>query len=344
MLNVGDIVGRYKVEGILGEGGMATVYKVRHTQLGSLHALKILLTGSPKIRQRLLAEGRTQASLKHANVVAVTDVLRIDDAPALLLEYVEGPSLHQLLAQGSMPVDEALAIFEGVVHGVAAAHRAGIVHRDLKPGNILLSIGEDGIVPKVADFGLVKAGHTRVGQAMGTPDYMAPEQVRDASSVDHRADIWSLGVILYQLVCGTLPFPGETALETMNLVVAGELVPPEHVRPNLPPGLLHVLHDILVVDPDKRLPHCAALSERLFSREATGEFGAITNPVPMLASTGAANLHQRFHGTTVPDESELLLCTPDDEWRAPETVLEFAALAAFALSATAGLAATAMLV
>src|SRR5262245_35627495 len=157
MLSGGQRVDRYVVEGLLGEGGMAEVYRVRHATLGSLHALKILKVQAPTVRARLLAEGRAQAALRHPNLVAVTDVIEVDGAPPLVLDFVDGPWLEAWLVDHRPSPREAEQLFLGIVAGVERAHRAGLVHRDLKPGNVLLERGDDGVlVPKVTDFGLAK--------------------------------------------------------------------------------------------------------------------------------------------------------------------------------------------
>lgn len=268
MLDVGRQVERYTVEAPLGEGGMAQVYRVRHGQLGTLHALKVLTLGHSSIRERFLHEGRVQATLHHPNVVAVTDVLEVDGAPALLLEFVDGPTLHDWIDQ---PYDLATAerVFRSVVAGVQAAHAKGLVHRDLKPANVLMARIEGEWVPKVADFGLAKAvedgghGTTRSGIAMGTPAYMAPEQIRDAKRVDARADLFSLGCMLYELVCRRPPFEGEDLLELLTCVAAGEYAPPEDIVPDVPERISAAIRGCLQIDPDERIGDCARLLRTL---------------------------------------------------------------------------------
>ena len=205
---------------------MAAVYLGRHAQLDSLHAIKVLFITAPQIRERLLREGRVQANLRHPNIVSVTDVLEVQGAPALVMEYVDGPALDAWLLEHKPTIDEALWLFRGIVRGVSAAHERGVVHRDLKPANILLSRTNEGIVPKVTDFGLVKSvsdtkGHTQTGLALGTPEYMAPEQIRDASEVDQRADMFALGCILYELVCHRRAFGRPDKMSTFNAIVSG---------------------------------------------------------------------------------------------------------------------------
>ena len=200
---------KYEIEGILGEGAMAVVYRARHRELGSLHAIKKLKVTDGTVRERLVQEGRLQSSLQHPNVLSVTDLLSIDGCPALVMEYVHGPTLADFLKQHRPSIEQCDALARDILRGVAAAHAHGMVHRDLKPGNILIAVTEDSLVPKIADFGLAKVigkpssgPLTKSGVTMGTPAYMAPEQIQDFRSVDERADVFSLGAILYELVCG----------------------------------------------------------------------------------------------------------------------------------------------
>ena len=203
-ITIGDIVERYQVESMLGEGGMAVVYAVRHTTLGTKHALKLLTLSNPKIRERLIREGKVQAGLQHPNVVTVTDVLDVDGAPALLMEKIDGPDLQTWLHEHTPDLNQARHVFDCILSAMEHAHSLNIVHRDLKPANVLMAQNHQGQwIPKVTDFGLAKAlardadpSSTRTGQPMGTPAYMSPEQVRDAKNVDQRTDIFALGCIL----------------------------------------------------------------------------------------------------------------------------------------------------
>src|SRR6188768_3066809 len=200
MLGVGQNIDRYVVEDYAGHGGMAVVYRVRHRDLGTLHALKVLTVGRPTIRDRLLQEGRAQAGLRHPNLVGVTDVIRVDGSMALVMEFVDGPDLGKWLSRyRRASTDECRVLLRGLCDGLGLAHARGIVHRDLKPQNVLLERTPAGFRAKITDFGIAKiledvAGPrtTKSNVAMGTPHYMAPEQVRDAASADHRADVFAL--------------------------------------------------------------------------------------------------------------------------------------------------------
>ncbi len=265
---------------------MAAVYRVRHTQLGSIHALKVLSAGTKAVRERLMQEGKVQASLRHPNVVAVTDVIDVSGDPGLVMEYVAGPPLDKMLKEQRPNLPEAVRIFMGVVRGVRHAHGKGLIHRDLKPGNVLLEETEDGLVPKVADFGLVKVvenaggtGTTKSGVAMGTPEYMAPEQIRDAANVDKRADMFSLGCIFYELVCGAPPFKGGDMLQVFNKVATGNFRDPAELVPDIPESVRAGILGLLEVDVEKRIQDCDALLDLLQSDSGTsGQWSVNTTP------------------------------------------------------------------
>ncbi len=259
-IDSGQVVGQYTVEGRLGEGGMAVVYRARHNQLGTEHALKVLTIRSEAIRARLLQEGRVQAGLRHPNIVCVTDVVMMGENPGLVMEYIAGPSLDDFLAKGRLTLPQVDVLAQGILRGVATAHRKDLIHRDLKPANILLEVTGGRITPKVADFGLAKIldqdlhlGKTRSGVAMGTPRYMSPEQIRDAKSVDRRTDVFALGAILYEMVCGVQAFPGDDLLALFNAVAKGDYVPPRAHCPDLPPHMEQAIVGALVPDRDQRV-------------------------------------------------------------------------------------------
>lgn len=264
----GAVIDRYTVEATIGQGGMALVLKVRHNQLGTAHALKVLTITSPSVMDRLVQEGRVQASLRHPNVVTVTDLVTLPSgSPGLVMELVEGPTLEQLLLAGRLSFAQADVLARGILEGVAEAHRLGLVHRDLKPANILLEPGDGTYVPKVADFGLAKVleadvtpGRTRTGVTMGTPQYMAPEQVRDSKNVGTAADVFALGAILYELVTGSRAFDHEDdLLEIFNAVANGRYVPVKLRTPNVPPSMAAAIEAALQVDPARRPPDVDAL-------------------------------------------------------------------------------------
>ncbi len=203
-LERGEQIGAFEVEGLLGVGGMAEVWAVRHTLLGSRHALKVFPADSPRIQR----EAAAMSAITHDNLLPVEALLTVHGRPALLMPLIDGPTLGALSRLRPLDRDEALSIMIGVVKGLCAAHGAGLVHRDLKPDNILIERTARGLIPRIMDFGLVKLAddpQTRAGMALGTPAYAAPEQLRDARQADACADLWSVGVILCELLTGRPP-------------------------------------------------------------------------------------------------------------------------------------------
>ncbi|MEQ1508457.1 MAG: serine/threonine-protein kinase, partial [Myxococcota bacterium] len=268
LIQSGTVIDRYTVDGVIGEGGMAIVFRVHHNALGTVHALKVLTVSSAGIRDRLRQEGRFQAKLQHPNIVAVTDVLEVGGTDGLILEYVDGPSLDRLMHDQRLTWDQIDALVPGILAGVAAAHREGVIHRDLKPANVLLKPIEGGYLPKVADFGLAKAfggsdpgmGRTRTGATMGTPHYMSPEQVRDAKNVGPRSDLFALGAILYEMVCAKRAFGGEDLLDIFNAIATGRYTPIRELAPDAPERMVLAIHAALQVDPQQRPETVEALA------------------------------------------------------------------------------------
>ncbi len=301
MLQPGDeIGGRFEVLDLLGEGGLAAVWRVRHRTLGSEHALKLLLLRRPAIAQRLLTEGRIQAQLQHPNVVRVTDVVEHEGQVGLLMDYVAGPSLERWLTDhGPADVDTALDLFAAMLSGVRAAHAANVLHRDLKPGNILLSRTSQGLVPKVTDFGIAK-----IVLEDGTPGYLAPEQASDAGAVDQRADIFALGAILYELLAGRPAFDNAHIDDLL-----GERAPPlRELLPELPPFVDAAVERALALAPQDRFPDCDAFAVALFGERpdllARVQTGAATpvgvRPTPARAGLAPPTLLATTGDPTVP--------------------------------------------
>jgi len=248
------------------------VYRVRHTTLDTVHALKVLTLDHPNIRNRLIAEGKAQATLGHNNIVAVRDVLDHRGAPALLMDFVPGPSLAQHLTDALPHPDEVLRLFTRIVEGVAYAHNRGLIHRDLKPANVLIDCSQTPSVPRVTDFGLVRflrpapgeERRTAVGVMMGTLGYMAPEQLRDAHSADQRTDVFALGALLYSMLTGRPPFTGADQLEIMNATAEGRYPSLEkQLGPAFDSNLSTVVDRCLQVEPGNRYADAADLLSAL---------------------------------------------------------------------------------
>ncbi len=257
------------MQSTLGRGGMGIVYKARHLRLNRVVALKMLLTGAhaglPE-RTRFQREAEAVASLHHANIVAVYDVGDHEGCPYFTMEFLEGGNLAQFLGGTPQPARQAAALLIALADAVQAAHRAGIVHRDLKPANILLTA--EGI-PKVADFGLARhfegePALTFSGARVGTPSYMAPEQVLGkAGMIGPAADVYALGAVLYEMLTGRPPFRGETAAETERQVIHDEPVSPSRLNTKVPRDLETICLTCLSKEPPRRYASAAALADDL---------------------------------------------------------------------------------
>jgi serine/threonine protein kinase len=264
---IGTRIGRYVVDGWVGQGGMATVWRVVDER-GEPWALKVISLRRPEVRSRFLAEGRVQLELSHPNVVTARELLEVDGEPALVLEYVPGPSLDRYLQEREPPFEVRDALALQILDGVAHAHARNLVHRDLKPANVLVLETPAGPIAKLTDFGLVKQlgqSATRTGIALGTPRYMAPEQIRDAKRVDARADIWSLGTLLYEVYTDRSPFHRDTLLEMFTAVADGQYQDPGDF--GVPERVRDAIRACLHVDPGLRVQTVPAL-RRLLTGEA----------------------------------------------------------------------------
>jgi tetratricopeptide (TPR) repeat protein len=259
----------YEVETLLGRGGMGLVYKARHLRLNRFVALKMLITGAyagPHERARFQREAEAVPSLRHAHIVQVHDVGDHEGWPYFTMELLEGGSLSQALAGTPQPAREAAALVATLAEAMQVAHRGGIVHRDLKPANILLTA--EG-TPKVADFGLARhfdgePAFTLSGTRIGTLSYMAPEQViGKAGTIGPAADIYALGVLLYEGLTGRPPFRGETAAETERQVLNHEPVSPSRLNPRVPRDLETICLKCLSKEPQRRYASAAALADDL---------------------------------------------------------------------------------
>jgi serine/threonine-protein kinase len=272
---IGSLVDKYVIVRLVGRGGMGAVYEARHAHLERRFAIKFLLpelTAAPAIVQRFENEAKAAAKLEHPNLAAVTDVGRAGDgSPYLVMEFLEGEDCARLLRRlGPLPAPRAADIVLQASRGLAVAHRARIVHRDLKPENLFVTDAGDGCdLVKVLDFGIAKLRtpdanvSTGTGTTLGTAFYMSPEQARGAAEVDERSDVWSLGVVLYELLSGRRPFAGATFLEVVHHILGTEPPALASLRPHLPPRLVAVVERALVKDPARRLASMAALGDAL---------------------------------------------------------------------------------
>lgn len=259
---------RYEFLSLLGQGGMGAVYKARDRRLGRLVALKFVRGGDPHLAIRFLQEARAQARIDHPGVCEVYEVGEVDGKSFIAMRYVDGKPLDKL--RPLLSLDEKVLILAAVAEAVHAAHKLGIIHRDLKPSNIMVERGEDGRwQPIVMDFGLAREanenrGLTESGAVMGTPAYMSPEQARgDNHNLDRRADIYSLGATLYDLILGVPPFEDQSVVNVLLRVLNEDPTPPRTILPSLPPNLETIILKCLSKEPAQRYDSALALAEDL---------------------------------------------------------------------------------
>jgi serine/threonine-protein kinase len=267
--------GKYRIDRVLGIGGMGMVVAATHLHLGQIVAIKFMLPAALKDKEsveRFLLEARSAAALKSEHVARVLDVGTLETgAPYIVMEYLEGLTLDAFLEQGNqLSVAEAVEYTIQVCEAVAEAHTRGIIHRDLKPTNLFLTRTADKrALVKVIDFGLSKSigansrKITKDFTVMGTPTYMSPEQLRSTSNVDTRTDIWALGVVLYELMSGQVPFEAESIAEVCALVLGSPPRPIEQAVRDVPPELSAVITRCLQKEPDDRFASVAELAEAL---------------------------------------------------------------------------------
>jgi serine/threonine protein kinase len=326
-LEAGQHLLHYRLVKKLGEGGMGVVYEATDTRLHRNVAIKVLpaeLTQNPERRARFQQEAQLAAAFNHPNIATVHDVGEAEGVSFIVMEVVRGDSLRDMVRQGALPIERALEIASGIAAGLARAHREGVLHRDLKPDNVMLT---DEGQPKILDFGLGKlvqevrfpeatetsggptatidiaaAAHgspyvTRDGQVVGTLSYMSPEQLQ-GGSVDARTDLFSFGVLFYEMLAGGRPFGGDSTLQTMTAILRDEPQPLESARPEVPEELRSIVHRCLAKNPADRFESGQELHEALvrlqersatpapFFRSPAFRFGAAVVVVGLLASIG----------------------------------------------------------
>jgi eukaryotic-like serine/threonine-protein kinase len=271
---IGQTISHYKILSKLGEGGMGVVYKAEDRKLHRFVALKFLppeLTRDQEAKERFVQEAQAASALDHPNICNIHEIDETEDGQMFIcMAQYDGESLKSKIARGPLDLDEAVDIAAQVSQGLARAHERGIVHRDVKPANVMVT-GE-GVV-KILDFGVAKlGGHTRLtktGTTVGTAAYMSPEQAR-GEDVDHRADIWSLGVLLYEMVAGRLPFGGEHEQAVLYMILNQDPSPLAALRPDVPEGLQRVVDKTLEKDRANRYQDIRAVIDDLRSLSASG--------------------------------------------------------------------------
>ena len=273
----GQIIGaKYRIEDKLGKGGMGAVFRATHVVSGKSVALKWMLrpTSDQRALSRFTREARAAGRIDHPNVVDVYDIGHDGDASYLVMELLHGESLRQRMAAGMISLCEVIDLLLPAMRGVAAAHRQGVIHRDLKPDNIFLCRGPEGEPrqAKVLDFGIstftaadsdAQTKLTTEGSVLGTPSYMAPEQIEHASEADARVDVYAFGVILYEALTGRLPFTADNYFGLVLAIAKAEPIEPRELRADIPDELQRVILCALHKDPKRRAQSMESLIELL---------------------------------------------------------------------------------
>jgi tRNA A-37 threonylcarbamoyl transferase component Bud32 len=330
VLPVGAKFGRYVIARLVGLGGIGAVYEATHSDLKKRVALKTLhpsFASHHEIRERFLREGELASRVHHPNVVDVTDFGTEGDVSFMVMEFLDGMNLGDFIeSQGRLDVATAVDVMLGACAGVIAAHDEGVVHRDIKPANIFLIRQRSGdLQAKIVDFGISKATErplegslTSTGHVVGTPYYMAPEQMRKSREVDGRADQYSLGVSLYEMLVGKKPFESDSLFEVVRKVAQGEFARPREVVPEIPEALEAIVLKMMAVEANDRfatlrevgaslMPFASARARVVFEHE----FGAVptasipavtvadaTGGHPAIVSAGDAGSADGSHGVT----------------------------------------------
>jgi serine/threonine-protein kinase len=307
-LKPGQIIdGKYRIDSLLGEGGMGAVWKATDTQLDRVVALKVLhtdLRSDPSLNSRFQREARLVASLEHPGIVPIYAWLTIKDEqggefPGIVMPFVKGEPLAEYLHQhGKLAVPEAVKLTTSLLDALSVAHEAGIIHRDLKPANVMLENHRGELHVRLLDFGIAKSiaadpraasapAATQAGMLLGTPAYMSPEQINNPAKVDGRADLWAVSVCFYEMLTAQLPFPGNSPIETISRVLTA---PPQaacRVNPQLPPAVDGVFAELFNRDLEKRPRDARAMAALLSTLAApAGQFNVSPGGGPGMQGPG----------------------------------------------------------
>lgn len=285
----GQMLGPYRVVSRLGHGGMATVYKGYHERLNRHVAIKVVQPGlvqEPASLARFEREAQIVAQLEHPHIVPIYDFAEHEGQPYLVMKHIDGLTLKALLSQGPLSLDAIVGLMTAIASALDYAHARGVLHRDIKPSNIL--IGQDG-TPYITDFGLARIAHSgdstlSENMLLGTPQYISPEQAMGDRALTPQADLYSLGVILYELVVGRVPFNAETPYATIHDQIYTPLPPPRDLNPDVSPAIEAVLMKALAKNPADRYPSAMAMVDAF--RAATANVDAATMRQPVAPARG----------------------------------------------------------
>ena len=296
---------RFEITGRLGKGAMGTVYRATDTQNGREVALKVIsgeLILEPEMLERFKREGQALSKLKHPNIVEFIDAFEYEEHYVIVMEYIPGGSLHELINKVPLPIERANRIALELCDALIRSHHLNIIHRDIKPENVLLA--EDG-TPKLADFGVARLSEgtrmTRSGTQVGTPYYMAPE-AWEGKALDAQADIWSLGVVLFEMLAGQVPFSGDTGAAVMNKVLTTPPPDLKKLRADVPAGIMKIVSRMLTRDKNRRYQTMRQVAVDLESSQQ----GTVSKPAKV-SRTGTSNSRFAFGRYGIPLISAIII-------------------------------------
>jgi eukaryotic-like serine/threonine-protein kinase len=294
----GETIGDYQIVGVLGQGGMGTVYRVRNLLSLREEAMKVVLPGGDEGQadERFLREIRVQASLRHPNIAELRTAFHSGDQVLMILELIEGWSVNAKLKEGPIPLDVAFRIIDDILSALAYAHKHGVIHRDIKPANIMVT--SSGIT-KLTDFGIARSAVeeriTQTRMAVGSLPYMSPEQIR-SEQVDERSDLYSLGVTLYEMLTGRLPVEGTSAYSVMHAHVTATPPSPAELVPGLARDISRVVMKALAKSPEARFHSAEAFQsawrDALFGADLTPTATVVRAPKHRSGTSGRKNIDE----------------------------------------------------
>lgn len=316
---IGQLVeGKYRIDKMIGKGGMGAVYAAENTRLGKTVAIKVLTQGhdnhSPAAR-RFMREARVAGSIGHRNIVEVFDLGELaDGTPFIVMELLEGESLADRLdVMGGLPIEQVVAIAKQILSGLEAAHNKGVIHRDLKPDNIFLKrqIGTSAPAVKIVDFGISKTTSedtmaiTMTGAVVGTPYYLSPEQARGDRDIDLRIDIWAMGVLLYECLTGVMPFNADNYGSLLVKILNERAKSPRKLRPAISPELDAVVMTALAHDREERFSSATEMLAALNTATAVsaGSTQRIDVDLSELGESGGDPLRATWTGESLAGEN-----------------------------------------
>ena len=307
--DIGTLIGAYRIDEKIGQGGMATVYKAYHDKLHRHVAIKVLhpaITEDASFISRFEREARVVARLEHSNIVPVYDFAEHDGQPYLVMKYIDGQTLKERMQEGPIAPEEGLLIVDAVGSALSFAHAEGVLHRDVKPSNVILDANGE---VYLADFGLARiaqSGESTISQdaMLGTPHYISPEQAKGLRDLGPETDIYSFGVMLYELVVGRVPFVADTPFSIIHDHIFTPLPSPRELNPNVPEAVEQVLFRALAKEPADRFSDASDLVSEFHRATAGGLPGTATAQRAFDVSPRASSVDAGAARTVVSAEAD----------------------------------------